>query len=288
MHGIDLLAVPYDSGRRGERMGAGPGQLIERGALDRLGPAAGQHTIEVEEPFAGEIRSAVLLQRSVSERVRANAAAGRAPLVLAGNCNTTVGAVAGLTGPADDLGVVWFDAHGDFNTPETSDSGFLDGMALAMLTGDCWRPLTATVPGFRPVPERQVVLAGARALDAAERERIERSGLHLVPPDEVHGAGLAAALRALPRSVTRVHLHIDLDVHDSETTGPANQYAVPGGPDAAAVREAVAAVGAAYPVVGATLSAFDPAADALARQLPVALALVEQTGALLKAGDGGL
>jgi len=63
--------------------------------------------------------------------------------------------------------VLWFDAHGDFNTPESTLGGFLDGMALAIATGRCWTGLAATVPGFTPVAEENVVLVGARDLDRA-------------------------------------------------------------------------------------------------------------------------
>ncbi|SFQ50955.1 arginase [Amycolatopsis arida] len=279
---IAVLAVPYDSGHSGERMGAGPGHLLDHGLLDRAGPGARAETVRPADGFAGEIASAFRVQAALAERVRAVRAGGRAPLVLAGNCNTTVGVVAGLRDPdVDHLGVVWFDAHGDFNTPETSTSGFLDGMGLAVLTGDCWRPMAASVPGFRPLPERHVVLAGIRDVDAAERDRIERSALHVLPPDRVNRAGMAAALTGLPATVRRIHLHLDLDVHDRDTVGRANPFAVPGGPDAAGVRDAVAAVAAAHPVVSATISAYDPAADPADRLRSVALDLAEQVAALL-------
>ena len=87
---------------------------------------------------------------------------GRFPLVLAVNCFTSLGTVAGL---GRDVGVVWFDAHGDFNTPDTTTSGFLDGMGLAMLLGDGWRELRQTVEGLRPVPAEHALLVGARDID---------------------------------------------------------------------------------------------------------------------------
>ncbi|WP_199434100.1 arginase family protein [Qaidamihabitans albus] len=280
--GIDVLAVPYDSGHHAERMGAGPGHLLAHGLLDRLGPGARNDTVHAGAGFAGEIASAFRVQAAVAARVSEVLATGRAPFVLAGNCNTTVGAVAALldTG-ANDLGVVWFDAHGDFNTPETSTSGFLDGMGLAVLTGGCWRPMAATVPGFRPVPEHHVVLAGVRDIDTAERERIERSALHMLPPEQVDEAGMAATLARLPATVRRIHLHVDLDVHDRDSVGPANSYAAGGGPDAGQVRAAIAAVGAAYPVVSATFAAYDPAVDGEGRMLPVAGELAARVATLL-------
>ncbi|WP_158890071.1 arginase family protein [Amycolatopsis anabasis] len=277
MTGIDLITVPYDSGVRGRWMGAGPDELLDRGVEDRIGPDVRTRIVDIGEDLP-EIRSAARLHREVAELVRG----GGPPFLLAGNCNTTVGLVAGITGRTDDLGVVWFDAHGDFNTPESSPSGFFDGMALAMLTGGCWRPLTAAVPGFRPVPEANVVLAGARDLDEGERALIEASELHVVPPGEVHADGLTAALRRLPPTVTRIHLHVDLDVHDLDTVGRANAYAAGGGPDARQVRNAVAAVAEAYPIAGATLSAYNPFADSGSGIQDAALDLAEQIGGFLR------
>jgi arginase len=103
--------------------------------------------IEAGSDAPAEIRTAFELNRVVAERVRDAREAHALPVVLAGNCMTAVGTLAGLGGtPA----VLWFDAHGDFNTPETTASGFLDGMALAMLTGRCWANLTRTVHCFQP------------------------------------------------------------------------------------------------------------------------------------------
>ncbi|WP_157357567.1 arginase family protein [Amycolatopsis nigrescens] len=164
-----------------------------------------------------------------------------------------------------------------------SESGFFDGMALAMLTGDCWRPLAGTVPGFRPVPQNQVVLAGARDFDEAERARVENSALLVLPPERVHGEGMAGALAELPSAVRRIYLHIDLDVHDRASVGAANDYAADGGPGAEAVRSAVGAVSAAYPIAAVTLSAYDPATD---RDHGVRAAALELAGQLGAAAGG--
>ena len=77
------------------------------------------------------------------------------PLVFAGNCNSGLGTTAGA-GP-QGLGVVWFDAHADFDDPEENESGFFDVMGLAPLTGRGWRALRHTIPGHAPIPERNVI-----------------------------------------------------------------------------------------------------------------------------------
>jgi len=95
----------------------------------------------------------------LSEAVQEAVAQDHFPLILAGNCSSTVGTVSGLD--KEGLGVVWLDAHGDYNTPETTTTGFLDGMALSVLTGMCWERMAEGVPGFEPYRNRESpILAG--------------------------------------------------------------------------------------------------------------------------------
>src|SRR5918997_2678542 len=174
---VNVVVVPYDSGHRGLRMGAGPEHLVEGGLADALrtggrGPSFATVRPEVDPP--AEVATAFELHGLVSEQVRGALAEGRFPLVLSGNCNASVGTISGA-GPGG-LGIVWFDAHGDFNTPETTTTGFTDGMGLAIAVGHCWRRMAGAVPGFGPVPEADVVLAGTRDAQPAENER-------LPPPD---------------------------------------------------------------------------------------------------------
>src|SRR5687768_13373447 len=130
MTDIHLIRVPYDSGQRALRMGAGPDALAPSfvDALRAEGHEVTGETVEAPPGFATEVATAFALARALSERVRAARAEGRRPLVLAGNCMSSLGTVAGLRDEDDDLGVVWFDAHGDLETPETTTSGFADGM----------------------------------------------------------------------------------------------------------------------------------------------------------------
>jgi arginase len=258
-----LILAPFDSGRRDWRMGAGPADLLDHGVSRQLGAEAVTVTASSYEE----------VQRAVAEQVRRAVADGVAPIVLAGNCGVSVGVVEGLAAQ-DDLAVVWLDAHGDLNTPETTASGFVDGMALAMLTGRCRTPF----PGYRPVPDDQVLLVGARDLDPAEREVLTESRIRLLP---ARAAEVAAA--GFPPQVRRVHLHVDLDVHDSQLVGRANEYAAPGGPDAAEIRRIVEVLGAGLPLVSATFAAYDPAVDVGGGVRTAALELIELTAGLLTA-----
>src|SRR6478735_11713834 len=112
--------------------------------------------------------------RAFAKHVHAARTARRFPVVLSGNCLAAVGVIAGL---GEGTGVIWIDAHGDFNTPQTTTRGFLDGMTLATATGKCWVELANGIEGFMPVPEDAVVLIGARDLDPGEKAALARSSI---------------------------------------------------------------------------------------------------------------
>jgi arginase len=277
MH-VELIVVPWDSARRGERMGAGPERLLAAGlprTLEQLGCVVTQSVIDPPEgsPLA-EIRTAFELARAVAEHVRTAREAGRFPLVLSGNCGVASGVVAGL---GADTAVLWFDAHGDFNTPETTTGGFLDGMALARLTGRCWRAMSASIPGFAPVTEKRVLLLGARDLDPLEERALGSSALRRVAAAEL-GPTLGERVRRELAGAARTYLHLDLDVLDP-AEGRVNQYAAPGGVSLAALRGAIASLRATAMPAAMTLSAYDPAFDLDGR---VARAALEVVRALLQ------
>ncbi len=96
-------------------------------------------------PFQTEITTSFNLASKTATLVRIVRENGEFPLIISGNCNTAAtGATCGL---GKKPGVVWFDCHADFNTPETTVGGFLDGMAVSIITGHCWSQLSAAVPG---------------------------------------------------------------------------------------------------------------------------------------------
>jgi arginase len=272
---VELIAVPYDSARRGERMGAGPERLLLAGLEARLTRAG--HTVVVRvveapaDAWRAEIRTAFDLARGVAIAVEQARAAGTFPLVLSGNCGpAALGCVSGLRRAA---AVFWFDAHGDFNTPETTVGGFLDGMALATLTGRCWTQLAARIPGFRAVPEGQVSLIGARDLDPLEAAALRRSAVRRVPVSTLR-PDLQAVLDGIGPGAPS-YLHLDLDVLDPRE-GPVNPYASPDGLSRAEVEWALETIGRATTIEAAALTAFDPATDVTGAACQAALGLAER------------
>ena len=214
--------------------------------------------------------------RGLSDAVRSSIGDGALPIVLAGNCNSCVGTVAGVG--AADLGILWFDAHGDLNTPETTESGFLDGMGLAMATGRCWKAILATVPGFAPVADAHIVHVGSRALDAAEVGMLERSAIGLIPAPENDGGAIqesiALALRDLRMRVSRIYVHVDVDVLDTGEAQP-NHLAVPGGLPLGTVEEAITLARDLFKFSALAITSFDPTYDRGDAVLQAASRLIE-------------
>ena len=276
MH-IQLFSVPYDSGHYDTRMGHGPLHLLEGGvvpALEAHGHTVTQSELRASDPFPREIGTAFDLARQLSEQVRSARSGGAFPLVLAGNCNTALGTLAGVGG--GDTAVIWFDAHGEFNTPETTTGGFLDGMGLAIATGQCWRPLAQSIPHFTPLPAAHLVMLGVRDLDDSERPLMEQLGVRVITPAALRdptSTALADALAALPATARRAYIHLDLDVLDP-SVGQANGYAAPDGLLVDDVRRALTLVQQRFPVVAATVASYDPTHDRDDGVLHAALELV--------------
>jgi arginase len=275
---LELIVWPYHDGRRDFGMGRGAAVLAGDERLRAGVRAAGcsvcaEWVAAVDERWP-EIARVIELDRRLADRVRAARGRGAFPLVLAGNCNSCLGTVAGIG--AERLGVVWFDAHADFDTPEDNVSGFFDVMALSMLTGTGWSALRRTIPGFAAVAECHVVLGAVRDLLPYQRLRLERSQVRTVP-GALDAAALRARLDALRSDVGRVYLHVDLDALDL-TVGRANEYAAAGGPTLDDLLAAIKATFARFRVEAAAVSAYDPRFDtdgqiaAAARRVVIAIA----------------
>lgn len=268
---ICALVVAYDSGHYRARMGLGPGQLLESGLkplLARLGHDVTAEEITVSASYPAEIAAAFELCRKVAERVRSCRDRGCFPIVLSGNCNVAVGAIAGCGCP--DTAMIWFDAHGEGNTPDSTASGFLDGMGISILTGQSWRKLARAIPNFNPIPGRHVLLIGSRDVEPDESANLDRAGV--VRLSEM--ADIAMHMQALSPVVDGAYLHFDLDVLDP-SVARANPWAVPGGLSLENMISAISAIQKNTDVKGLGIASYDPEHDPEGKAVAAACAITE-------------
>jgi arginase len=152
-----------------------------------------------------------------------------------------------------------------------------------MVVGRCWRTLTSSIPGFVPLPERHILLVGARSFDDAEYRALRQSAIGWVPAADARRAALLAdALDQFARQVDVVHFHLDLDVHHP-SIAPANEYAAPDGLSAEDVQRALRQTAERTPVASACLAAYDPAFDPSATLRGATLAIINLLAAVATA-----
>jgi len=141
---------------------------------------------------------------------------GEIPIFIGGDHSAAIGTVGGVT-HHQDVGLLWIDAHGDFNTPETSETNNVHGMALAILLGLGPQELVDVGrPGPKVKPEN-VVMVGIRDLDAREKELVRQSGCSVFTMREVDELGIREVLTralAILHHVPKLHISLDLDVMD--------------------------------------------------------------------------
>ena len=276
---ISIILASYDSGHYHGGMGQGPDAIVAGGLVDALTLAGHDVAVtdigRVGDEQEREIATGFAVCNAVSGEVRIAIDRGRFPIVLAGNCLTSAGAVAGEDADA----IIWADQHGDLNTPETSVYGFLDGMALATVLGLCWKPMASSIPGFKPIDPARCVLVNARDLDPAEQELLKT--LPVIRAECPDWATACGRLKA--PDAKRVHLHLDLDVHDPDAL-QANRYTTPGGPEPTQLRQAVCGIAGLLPIAGITISAYDPAFDAQADVPPLVGELLSELLATMEKG----
>jgi arginase len=181
----------------------------------------------------------------VAEAVASGVAAGARPLLLGGTCNHLIGMMAGLQrgyGPTSRTGLVWFDAHGDFNTPRTTHSGMLGGMPVAVAAGLCHGPWRELAGQTVPLPTDRIVMVDVRNLDPEEATLIAATDVTVTRFGEDGGTdGIAAAVEGLASRVDHLYLHVDADVLDASEQ-PNHPTAEPNGPSLAATNAALGRV----------------------------------------------
>lgn len=245
---IAIMGVPLDlgAGRRGVDMGPSAIRYagLQRG-LHALGHSVNDagnlavplaETVPAIDPATNlhHLAPIAAVCASVARAVAEQIAQHTLPLVLGGDHSISLGSVAGAA-HGRRIGLLWIDAHADFNTPDTSPSGNIHGMPLAALTGR-GHPRLVGVDGFATstpvIQPAHVALIGIRDVDPLEREALHGSGIHTFTMHDIDRQGIAAimeqAIRIVSRGTDGIHVSFDLDVVDPHEA-PGVGTPVPGG-----------------------------------------------------------
>jgi arginase len=254
------ILTPYFMGERASGLDdlAQPGWVVNRRAAE---PVIGPDTTPQQRQ-----EHIITLLRPLRAAVAGAARAGRRPVSIAGDCVATMGVLAGLHDAGITPTLIWFDAHGDFNTWETTPSGFLGGMPLAMIAGRGEQTMMAGVD-LDPLPESRILLAGARDLDPGEKEAVAASQVtHYERVTDLLGAELPPG---------PLYVHFDADVLD-HGTAPAMYYPAPNGPNAATLRRIFQHLAQTGRVVAASLSSWAPELDEDGQSRAICMALLAE------------
>jgi arginase len=225
-----IFGVPIDLGqdRRGVDMGPSAIRYARlQGALEELGYQVadlGNAVTPLPETVVkeGEIRHLEAVRdvcEEVAEQAEAMISNGLFPIFLGGDHSIAIGTVSGVARNFERIGVIWLDAHADFNTPQTSPSGNIHGMPLSVLTGAGHPDLVAIGGEGASVRTEDVVIVGLRSVDLEERRLLNDAGIRVYTMKEVDAYGIASVVRRALRALShldRVHVSLDLDVVDPD------------------------------------------------------------------------
>ncbi|MGP1910353.1 arginase [Metabacillus sp. JX24] len=235
---ISIIGVPMDLGQMRRGVDMGPSAIRYAGVVERLEGLSyeieDKGDIEIgranrEEEAANNLRNLKAVSEAsvkLSEQVDEAIKSGAFPLVFGGDHSIAIGTLAGVSKHYENLGVIWYDAHGDLNTGETSPSGNIHGMPLAVSIGIGDEALTR-IGGYTPkVKPENIVIIGARSLDQGEKELIKEKGIKVYTMHEIDRLGMTKVMEEtieyLKERTDGVHLSLDLDgldPHDAPGVG---------------------------------------------------------------------
>lgn len=272
MKEITVIGLPLYTLSAYAGMGRSPQALRGKGLLTELGPSV--HDYEdaqipslKEDVVEGKIKNLAHFNRSSDIIIRRTRELepGDLVLCLGGECSFTVGALAGLGSTFKGKpGMLWIDSHGDFNTPETSPSGYIGGMCLAMACGRGPRLEDSVEREMPLLEEERLIHLGSRALDQAETEtmRSSKMGLYTMKAVQLEGIKEVAAKSAkrLADSADWLDCHLDVDVLDPSVV-PSVNYPTPGGMTSGQVVTAIKALDATGKLRVLEVAAYNPALD---------------------------
>jgi arginase len=224
---LSIIGMPMDLGQRRRGVDMGPSAIRYAGINERLKPLfseihdlgdipIGRPEVKVDEE--SNLRNLDLVAEKnalLAEKVDEAIQSGSFPLVLGGDHSIAIGTLAGVAKHYKNLGVIWYDAHGDLNTAETSPSGNIHGMPLAVSIG-LGHPKLTDIGGYAPkVKPENIVIIGARALDDGEKVLIKEKGIKVYTMHEIDRMGMTKVMEEtiayLKDKTDGVHLSLDLD-----------------------------------------------------------------------------
>jgi len=267
---------------------AGPEALLRAGLTDWLrkknhdvsGPFRVQLT-QAEEAAYGAWNKIGFANAQLSKLVSDAARTGAFPLILESNCYAAIGVLAGLQiaagKAAPRIGMIWIDAHGDCNTPETTLSGMLSGMPVAIALGLCLDRLCKQSGLVSPLDPRDIVMVCVRASDSLEEELIERAGIEIVSVADIKGncEKLRATMERLSRIVDTIYVHFDVDALDSSEVA-SMWLTAPNGPTAQELTAAMKIV-MTYPKIAAFgIADINPERDVEGQTIEVAMTVIKE------------
>ncbi len=192
-----------------------------------------------------------IIHNGISDFVTRSIKNNKKPISIAGDCCTAIGVLAGIQQAGIQPHLIWLDAHGDFNTWETTPSGFLGGMPLAMMVGKGEQAMPRAV-GLKTLPEEKVILADGRDLDPEEKQMILESKItHLENLEQ---------LLSHPLPDDPVYVHFDADVL-SLKEAPAQNYPAEGGPSSVVMKKVFSRLARSGRVAAVSITAWNPELD---------------------------
>ncbi|MBO9131412.1 arginase [Bacillus sp. 165] len=234
---ISIVGVPMDLGQTRRGVDMGPSAIRYAGLIERL--ERNQYGVEDlgdlriertnrqknDNPKLKNLEQVVEVCGELASKVDDIIGRERFPLVLGGDHSIAIGTLAGIAKHYDNLGVIWYDAHGDLNTEETSPSGNIHGMSLAASLGFGDSSLTNLYGEYPKIKKENVVIIGARALDEGEKDFIREQGIKVFTMHEIDRMGMTAVIEETIQYLSHtdgVHLSLDLDgldPHDAPGVG---------------------------------------------------------------------
>jgi arginase len=288
---IGVIGIPYNTGSKGLSVEKGAEALRNAGIVDALRRFSevvdfGDISVTLPAPDCSDPKllnpdQVEVLCRALADKVKAILDAGYLPFIVGGDDSVLMGVIEGLRrslGPK--IGMFYMDAHGDFNTPETTPSGIIGGMDVAIVAGRGPKKLAAMFGHSPLLPEENIVLYGVRDLDPLEAKALTESKVKVYPREKLKAQGAEKAAEEIVRYLESkcgcLYLHIDLDVLDMSVFS-AQGLPVPDGLSKEEFQSTLKVLVTSGKLCGVALMVFDASKDANGSQARRIVELVAGT-----------